>query len=475
MRPVLLLEINEIPWRILDLYLKDPSYPRLRRFFESSQTYTNVAVDSGELSPWVTWPTFHRGIANDLHGIKNLGQDRRSFRGEPIWQTYLNEGRSIGICGTLQSWPPLYPGERGFYIPDTFAHDESCVPAWVEPFQRFNLSQTGQNGRVVRRGSLLSLDSLRLMARIPRLGLRLRTIARTLAQLVSERFETRRTARRPVFQCIFFWDIFRKLFDAKAPPDFSTFFTNHIAGVQHRYWHHVFPEDFDERYRDSDRYHKKTMDFAFAVFDGMLGDVMHWAERNPELIVVLASSMGQAAVHRDGHEGIELILQGPEKLLAALGFTPNDYSPLLAMSPQIAIEAKDPRKLDAIRERLDACRTGSGAKLFSTSEVQSTLSISFVTPKAADMRASGFYCDAKPISWNDAGFEIIESEPGTAYHIDEGAMAVYGRGVKPSAARTRLRADRAKDFILSLRHGAMPLSANRHENDGSRPPSFELG
>src|SRR5688500_16209122 len=128
MTPLLLLEINEIPWRLIDRHLSDPALSHLGRFFSRAAQYTSVAVDTGELSPWVTWPTLHRGMSNQQHGIKNLGQDPSTFRGKPIWEEIREQGGTIGICGSMQSWPPIDPGPGGFYMPDTFAHDSRCIP-----------------------------------------------------------------------------------------------------------------------------------------------------------------------------------------------------------------------------------------------------------------------------------------------------------------------------------------------------------
>ena len=149
MTPILLLEINEIPWRLIDRYVERSELANIRRFLQKAHQFTTVAVDTGELSPWVTWPTFHRGMNNEKHGIKNLGQDPATFRGRPIWQDIRDQGGSIGICGSMQSWPPIDPGEDGFYIPDTFAHDERCYPEYLNPLQAFNLAQVRMNGRVV--------------------------------------------------------------------------------------------------------------------------------------------------------------------------------------------------------------------------------------------------------------------------------------------------------------------------------------
>jgi hypothetical protein len=81
-RPILLLEINEVSWRLLDRY-PGQGYDALDRFFANSRTLTNVAVDDDfeYLWPWVTWPTFHRGVPFEGHRIKHLGQDISTYGG----------------------------------------------------------------------------------------------------------------------------------------------------------------------------------------------------------------------------------------------------------------------------------------------------------------------------------------------------------------------------------------------------------
>lgn len=341
MTPILLLEINEVPWRLLDRYLGRPEFPHLNRFFAQSSHFTTLAVDVGELSPWVTWPTFHRGMNNEKHGIKNLGQDPSTFKGKPIWREIRERGGSIGICGSLQSWPPTDPGEGGFYVPDTFARDESCIPSYLAPLQSFNLAQVRRNARTVSGALPHAADVMKVAASSWRSGIRFRTGARVAVQLLRERLDPALTARRPIFQTVLFWDVFRKHFKPHRPPHLSTFFTNHVAGVMHRFWKDVFPEDFPGHSGDGERSHEWVMRFALKVLDDILRDVLRWSAVNPELVAVFASSMGQAAVHRGYHEGVELVVEDLAFLMACAGLRREEYTPLLAMAPQVAVEVGD--------------------------------------------------------------------------------------------------------------------------------------
>jgi hypothetical protein len=449
-RPVLLLEINEVPWRLIDRFKNEPSFPNIRKFFEGAKTYTTHAVDSGELSPWVTWPSFHRGMDNSEHGISYLGQDPATYKGTPIWEEYRRQGFSIGMCGSLQSWPPQDPGERGFYIPDTFAHDERCIPSFVEPFQKFNLGQVSANPRFISSGSLFTKDLIPLLLSLPKLGISARTIGMLAKQLVHERIDKTLLSRRPIFQTILLWDVFKALYEPQQPPAFSTFFTNHVAGVMHRYWHNVFPEDFGDKYSGKPRPYRATMLFALQVVDRMLADAMNFQSDNPDLVLVFATSMGQEAIIRAGHQGVEVTLMVAEKLMRVCGFQPKEYLELLAMAPQVAIQIQDATKRLELSALLENACSESGAKLFTIVCVRETLSISFISPSAKDVAAGAFTIGDRRVTWEDAGMKVHETDPGTAYHVPEGVLAVLAGGQSPSDARENLSAREAKRFLMSL-------------------------
>lgn len=453
MTPILLLEINEIPWRLVDRYAGRPEFERISRFLKQSHQFTTVAVDTGELSPWVTWPTFHRGMNNEKHGIKNLGQDPATFRGRPIWQDIRNQGGSIGICGSMQSWPPIDPGENGFYIPDTFAHNERCYPPYLNALQAFNLSQVRMNGRVVSRALPRASETIRAASSFVKSGITVGTCARIAGQLLGERLDSSWAARRPVFQTILFWDVFRKHFNARRPPAFSTFFTNHVAGVMHRYWDDVFPQDFSERKHAAGDSNEPLMRFALGVLDDILAEVLGWAVDNPELVVILASSMGQDAVHRPNHEGVELVVEDLALLMAHTGIPREDYSPLLAMVPQIAVEIRDGDKRARARRVLEGACCSEAMRFIRVQEIGSSLSITVHTPKLEEMSGDTFFLNDAPVAWRDAGIRKQDIEPGTGYHIPEGSLAVsceQMRGEALNQSRSRVNADRIKDWMLAV-------------------------
>lgn len=454
MTPILLLEINEIPWRILDKYLGTGTYKNLSRFFGSGVQYTTVNSDVGELSPWVTWPTLHRGMTNASHGILNLGQDPSTFRGTAIWDDIRARGGSVGVCGSMQSWPPRDPGLGGFYVPDTFAHDSQCIPPKVAAFQDFNLGQVQRNARVITRETPKPLKAINTAISALRSGVRLRTLGRVARQLWMERSDPDLAKRRPIFQAILFWDVFSHLFQPKRPPALSTFFTNHVAGVMHRYWHDVFPEDFAGRSGNgvaAPSAQEPLMQFAIQTLDDMLGDVIDWVEGNPDLVVVLASSMGQQAVSYEHHEGVEFVVEDLAKLMAMAGSSESRYTRLLAMAPQVAVDIPDAGHRADVMTALQSAVDVDGKPFIAVQSIGTSLSITVGTPRRAAIAQGFCRVSGLDVRWPDAGIRPQEVEPGSGYHIPEGCLVFFGQAIQPqSAGRPLVPSEQVKTWLLRI-------------------------
>ena len=130
-RRIVLFELNEVPWRIVDEFIADHPHSALARILPISRSYTSVAADRGHLSPWTTWPTLHRGVNDEQHMIASFGQDLSEVDREypPIWQLLHDAGVSVGMCGSLHSYPaPADIEGYNFYLPDTFASEPTAFP-----------------------------------------------------------------------------------------------------------------------------------------------------------------------------------------------------------------------------------------------------------------------------------------------------------------------------------------------------------
>jgi hypothetical protein len=286
-----------------------------------------------------------------------------------------------------------------------------------------------------------------------RSGIRAKTAGRILGQLLAEPLDPARRERRPIFQTILYWDVFRKHFDPDHPPELSTFFTNHIAGVMHRYWCDVFPEDFGGHRPLGGPSREPLMRFALRVLDEILEDAMAWARRNPDLVVIFATSMGQAAVHRDTHEGVELLVTDLARLAALAGLEGPDFRPLLAMVPQVALEVADATKRRRARTILEAATFGNGERFVAVREIGASLSVTIGTPSRAALATRSIRIAGCELPLDAAGLGQQAIDPGTGYHVPEGSLAVFrtaAASTPRSQARVAVPADRLKSWMLEV-------------------------
>ena len=74
-KKVILFELNEVPFRILDEFARwrpGSTFARRRAEFRQFETHTE---DTHHLSPWLTWPSLYRGVNDETHQVYNFGQD----------------------------------------------------------------------------------------------------------------------------------------------------------------------------------------------------------------------------------------------------------------------------------------------------------------------------------------------------------------------------------------------------------------
>lgn len=72
------------------------------------------------------------------------------------------------------------------------------------------------------------------VVKLPFIRVRPATLVKLAAHLRNERRNRDYRARRPLMQAPLAFDVFLNAYK-KTRPEFSTFFTNHVAGAMHRY------------------------------------------------------------------------------------------------------------------------------------------------------------------------------------------------------------------------------------------------
>lgn len=436
MRKIILFEINEVPFRVIDYYCEKRPNSTLARIITRSRQYETVTEDSIALDPWISWPTMHRGVPDQKHQILHLGQvlDTVDLHYPPIWRLLKKAGISVGVFGSLHS--SAVPGdasEYSFYVPDCFDNRVFAHPTALEPFQEFNLRMTRDSARNVSRKFPIRAAA-RFALSAPMLGLRPSTAAGIVDHLARETLNKDLRMRRRNFQPLLAVDLFIKQLKL-TQPQFATFYSNNVAAAMHRYWGATFPSEYTDGALDAKWVEKYRMELLVAMdaFDIMLEKMVSFIDVNPDYTLVVASSLGQASIPaQHTYEFLTIVDLG--KFLAAMGLPEGSCEIRPAMVPcRCALVPEMLRK--EFLAGLASLKIGESSMLESMQPLP---------PMSFDERERGFFqlfvqfdhftpdtritLGGKEISKESLGLGMMAHEDGvncTAQHVPEGSLIIY--------------------------------------------------
>lgn len=425
-------EINELPMLVIERYAAKFPSSSLAYLYQNSKKYQTVNSDSGSLSPWVTWPSLHRGVNNDVHGISDLGQNLEDINQQypNFFNTLANSGIKVGIFGTLHTYPlPLNVSSYSFYLPDVFAATPDAFPEKLKLFQGINLRFTAKNARNVRRA--IPFNEIKLFAtNFFGLGISFKTVLEILRQLFGELIDPTLVVKRRIIQAKLAFDIYFKLLNENKP-QFSTFFTNHVASAMHRYWPATFPGDYLS-FRMPEKW---VDDYADVIWDAMseldshLQRLLQFIEKNEDYTLVILSSMGQAPVQDVVQINNELLIGNVPKFMRNLGVLDGNFTQLSAMVPRYIFRFDDEHLLNAFTTNIGKIRVRGSSlycKLIDPLTAQVSLGHENFDPSEL------VEVDGVMKSIADLGLEAVAIQDlsgSYAYHIAEGSLLVFnGKG-----------------------------------------------
>jgi hypothetical protein len=439
-RKVILFELNEVPWRVVDDHTTHSPDGVMAATLRRCRQYVTVAPDVGHLSPWTTWPSVHRGVPDHVHLIGDLGQGRDAVDKTypPVWRLLHDHGATVGVCCSLHSYPP--PADMSsyaFYLPDAFAEDDRAHPRVLSRFQAFNLTMTRLSARNVD-PSISWSQAVRVLTSSRGLGIRPTTYLTIAAQLAAELREPRRRSRRRTLQAALAFDVFMTQLERTAP-DFSTFFSNHVASSLHRYWAATYPEDYRDLDLDRDwlESYREEIPWAMRAAERMLARLVAFADAHPEYQVWTASSMGQRATLAQSVE-TAVYLVDLAAFMHRLGMPDGSWQPRPAMLPQTNVTVIDAlagsfeRRLSELRlvDKPLTYRRGDGGFF------------------AMDFGHANMHSRPTPVRYQGErhalaafGMKAVEIEDRsgtTAYHVPEGVLFIYDpqRSAELATSRT---------------------------------------
>jgi hypothetical protein len=428
-RKVILFELNEVPERVLNSYCLARPDSALAKLRSRSSYHPTFTEDQGHLSPWITWPTLHRGVANDRHGIAHLGQPHSDVdRVYPaVWQLLADQGATVGVCGSLHSYPVPPAREYAFFLPDTFAPDSAAHPAELEAFQAFNLAMAGKSARNVDT-TIDFKSAARLLPHLPSLKFTLQTAGAIASQLVQERVTKSRKVRRRTMQAVLSFDPFMAKL-AETKPDFCTFFTNHVASAMHRFWGAMFPDDFDDLEYGNDwiKDFSSEIEWSMNVASQFIGRLVTFVDRNPEYVLIVTSSMGQSAASGAAYDS-ELAVSDVAKFMKRLGVPREAYEQFPAMMPDYSFVVNESHR-EAFVSTLRSMTLGREHKPIGVEARDGGFThVTIGGMQNFDPALDNVFINNQSFSLSEFGFAIVENDfrqGCTGYHIPDGILLAY--------------------------------------------------
>jgi predicted AlkP superfamily phosphohydrolase/phosphomutase len=428
-RKLLLLEINEVTWDLIDRFIAAGKLPNFARLKTHGTWGTPLSVDRPpQLDPWITWTTVYTGQPQAEHNVFFLQQPPETIKAKRIWERCQDHGLTVGVYGSLCSWPPR--PVKGFYVPDTFSPDSQTYPESLNPIQILNLTYT----RSVRLPS--DQDSVAfkagLAARLVKLGLGPAHLAAITRQLAEERINPRIRWKRVALQPLVNFGFFRKLY-RQHRPHFATFHTNHVAHYQHTYWKAMEPEKFRplETTGEEIETYGPAIEYGYTTADRLLGRMM--ALLDPETVLVVASSMGQKPFHSTLKGGKQIAQwRSLDALLDLLGVRKTARA-ISTMSDEFVILAQPDAERDRIRAMLDASYIDTpDQKTFVCGSIDGAVRVNLKVYEVGRVKASSIVHFPATSGTPSPQYDEVIYNTGhlkSGCHDERGIIAFYGAGV----------------------------------------------
>jgi hypothetical protein len=417
---IVLFELNEVPLRIIEYFVAEFPASNLGRFYGKFKRHETYTEDSGHLSPWKTWPTLHRGVTNERHMLHDFGQPLEEVDRQypPVWKILSAHGIRTGVFGSFHSYPLPKNESYCFYVPDVFSPSPECSPDYLEPFQDLTLKMSRESGRNVSRSIPLKEVSAFLWT-VPRVGIRLKTMGSIVSQLASERIHRWKSVRRRTFQTVIAFDAFLKQLELHKP-QFSTFFTNHVASSMHRYWAAAFPGEYKRFGYDQDwiNTYKGEILYSMNKADEMIGDLIVFADKNNYRLLI-ASSMGQSAIENEPLE-TQLWIVSPERFFERIGLQGWVRRPAMFAQFNFIVERNAVEPAERAVQSVEI----NGEKLTYRRDGQ-FFSLDFGHPNLKELHIAIGGASVLPEACGLGNISIEDKSTASAYHIPEGALLIY--------------------------------------------------
>jgi hypothetical protein len=325
-RRLIVLEFNELSPGLMERFIAEGKLPNFRRMRSESHVYvTDAGEQSPYLEPWIQWVTVHSGLPYSDHGVFHLG-DGPALQTKCVWDILSNASYKVGVCASMNVRydRPI----NGYVLPDPWTTGVQPYPESLSPYVKF--VQTNVQEHTNDSVPLSRSDYLNFLTFMLTHGLSLSTVAAITGQVLSDRDGKSRWKRAFILDKLQF-DLFRSYY-RKTSPDFSTFFLNSTAHMQHTYWRNMQPELFKIKPSEEEQAEfASAILFGYEQMDQLVGKALELAGEDTTVMFCTALSQQPCLIYEEKGGKVLFRPRDFERLLKLAGVTAQHrVSPVMA-------------------------------------------------------------------------------------------------------------------------------------------------
>jgi hypothetical protein len=384
-RKIIFAEFNELCPQLLDRWMASGDLPNFKRLHDRSTVFTTQAdvADPVNLEPWIQWYSLHTGLSFDQHKIFHLTEGAKAAH-DDLWHIAHAAGRRVGSMASMNTRAFDF-GDGSFYAADPWCEDGNASPPALNDYNKFVAAQVREYSNPDQK--LSSGDIARFGWFMAKHGLRATTVAKIAGQLATERIKDKRLSwRRAALLDRLQFDVFAH-YQRRVRPDFSTFFINSTAHLQHSYWRQFDPAPFSAKPDAEDRaIYGDAIRFGYRAMDALLADFVVLADKTGATLLFMTALSQQPYLQAEETGGKHFYrLRDVEAFFSAFDLPYAAIDPTMTHQYMVGFARDDERR--AVRETLGKFSMADGRALFDFNDRTTDalyFSCNIFTPVASD-------------------------------------------------------------------------------------------
>jgi hypothetical protein len=276
---LVVIGVDGASWEVIDPLRDQGELPIIDNLLREGTRGTLTSIYP-MLSPRI-WATIDTGKLPAKHGVTDFyTATLHDLRVPALWEILLEREWKVGLFEWLIAWPPYEI--NGYWIPGWLARSTDCYPDDLEFLKEIKFKKKG-------RTPLGPADTVRLALQGIRRGLRLSTLAQSLALLGKEKF-----FKKPFLD--YYWpnkkigllmerDVAAYLL-YREHPDAAFIYFQTIDSISHNYWKYYQPDSFTDITDAELRRYGGVIPNAYMLADRILGELLGTIRGEPTVFLV---------------------------------------------------------------------------------------------------------------------------------------------------------------------------------------------